>query len=635
MASAQVLVIEDNPRVGGKLVEVLQRQGFDALLVGDASAALAAFRARRPDIVLLDQLVSPAGGGPDLLTSLRALDDEVPVVLMSTSAAAGHQITERGGRPPQGFLLKPFRVAELLATLGTAVDSRPGAALPAEHTPQRAGVLTDAARLESTLLALVLEGATGVLRLDKGGVRRALYLVNGLPVYAESNLVGETLGRYLISRGVLTREQYLQVQAHLRSAGGRQGEALVALGILGHHEVYAQLRGQVRERLVRCMDWPGAAWTFHAEDSFVDDKLLFPMNPVQLIIEGTARRLGPQRLYAWFDAHRHQRVVPTRLADQLAPYLSRLLRDPPLPAVLATRPTVEEIAGTLRLVDTRAAAILRTLVDVGAVDVRGPGLSADEPFAALADETIVALTDEATAPTDDQPGDLELEDPRLNDDTHTPPGDPVARQVFARYLATRGDDHFAVLGLARDADRAAVEAAWLDFSRAFHPDAFAQHADPEVRARAQEVFVRAGVAFGALIDDDRRAAHRAALLARSPDGTRRRMDAESHYQEGERLLAEGAPAAAREAFARAHADDPAEPLYAANLGWASFAAATDDAARSAAERLLRDAVGRDPANPTGHALLARVCQATGRPGEAADLQARADSLAPPGRTPHR
>ncbi len=614
MASAHVLVIEDNPRIGGKLVEVLEARGFGATLATDAANGLALFRAMRPDVVLLELLVPGESG--DLVSALRALDDEVPLLVMSTSPAAGRQLAERDAGRVQGFLLKPFRVPALLDALGRALDL--GREAPEPRVPaQRAGALDDDHPFAAVLLDAVVAGATGVLRMEKDGVRRAVYLVNGLPVFAESNLLGETFGRYLLHRGVIDRAQYARVQAHMRAAGVRQGEALVALGILEDHEVYGLLRGQVRERVIRCFDWPGATFAFHADDTFVDEKLLFPMNPMNLLVEGTARRLSPRLLQAWFDTHRDQRVALTPRAEPLAPYLARLQRDPPLAGVLADRPTVDGVARALRLVETRAAAILRALSDLDVVEVGAPALGADD--------TVAVLADEPTSP-DEAAGAVAFDDPRDVDHATPSPPDPVARRVFARYLATRGADHFSALGLPHDADGPAVEAAWLTLSRDFHPDAYAAHPDAEVRARAKEIFVRGSVAFGVLADEAGRSAYRASLRPVRPDTTLRSMDAEAHYLEGERLLTAGDAVGARDALARARAGDPDEPLYEMYLGWSAWRAAPDAATRLDAEALLRRAVDRDPANALGHALLARLCASDGRASEAAGHEAHAERL---------
>lgn len=600
MASAKVLVIEDNQRIGDKLVDFLAAAGFAATLATDGRSALDLFAADRPDLVVADHLV-PGAGADGIVARLRALDDEVPLLVMGTGSSPPDV-----GSGARGFLLKPFRARELLGAIERALSARTPE--PAPAGPDRAGLI-DEVGLARLLLRLVREGASGVLRMEKDGVNRAVYLLNGLPVFAESNLLSETFGRYLLHREVIDEAQYRKVQAHMVEHGVRQGEALVALGILDNHEVYALLRGQVRERVIRCFEWPGAAYTFHPDDGFVEDKLLFPMNPVSLLVEATVRRHTPQALKAWLDQVGDQRVHMTPLCDELGDYVDRLQREPPLRALLAEAPPAAEVPRALRLVEPRAAAILCTLHDIGAIAL--DGLSAEdtreEPTALPAEPSVA----------------MELCDPRLAE--AAPADDPAARRVFERYLATRGGDHFAVLGLAADATADAIEVAWLSICREFHPDAFADHPDAEVRARAKEVFLRAGQAFGVLGDAERREAYRATLGLR-PSATAPRFDAEAEFARGERLLGEGEAAGARDAFARALGANPGEPLFEVYLGWATFAAATDEAGRREGERVLLRGLRRDPASAVGYRLLARLYTRTGRAAEAADLALRATQL---------
>lgn len=228
MSSARVLVIEDNPQIGEKLVDVLSRNGFEPRLACDGKHGLDLFAAERPDLVLVEHLVPGMEGGR-AVDKLRAVDDEVPIVVMATSPRAQTRLLQLGAGVIQGFLLKPFRVPDLLLALEQALGTRSAAA--EGGSVARQGMLGKGG-LAPLLFDLVRQGAAGVLRMNKDGVQRALYLLNGLPVFAESNLLSETFGRYLLARGTIHQAQYRAVQKHMSEHGVRQGEALVALGIL-------------------------------------------------------------------------------------------------------------------------------------------------------------------------------------------------------------------------------------------------------------------------------------------------------------------------------------------------------------------------------------------------------------------
>ena len=606
MASAHVLIIEDNQRIGDKLTEVLRGAGFEATLARDGQAGLAAFEASRPDLVLVEHLMPGIEGGR-LVDRLRAQDEEVPIVVMATSGRAQTRLLQHGAGFIQGFLVKPFRVPELLTAVESALAGRDAGPSPDVSAPQTLRGTIGASTLATLLVTLLRQAAVGVLRLQKDGARRDIYVLNGLPVFAESNLLSETFGRYLLTRGTIDESQYHAVRRYMETHGVRQGEALVALEILNNQEVYGLLRGQVRERVARCFTWEGAEYGFYEDARFLDDKLMFPMNPLALLVDGVLRRRTPQELQARFDLSRNDIVTVTPVARALSTFLDRLQSEPPLTALLEACMTVEALAQEMRLVESRVQAMLEALSAAGVLTLGEGGLSAV-----------------ATLPMG-QLADFVLESVEQLDVERTVVLDPVAEHVLSRYLATRGGDHFTVLGLTRDADERAIEAAYLETSRVFHPDRFVEHPDADVRLRAKEVFIKAGQAFGVLSDPNLRTAYRRRLVeAASVSGVR--FAAEDEMNAGEARLTAGDVSGARLCFARAHAEVPGEPLFAAWLGYATWLAARDEDERDEGETLLAEAVAREPCLVVGHELLARLCRASGRTQAAATFAARAAHL---------
>jgi CheY-like chemotaxis protein len=608
MTSARVLVVEDNPRIGEKLREVLSRNGFAATLARDGAHGLDVFSADRFDVVLVEHLVPGVEGGR-FVDHLRRVDDEVPVVVMASSPRAQTRLNQQGPAFIQGFLLKPFRVPDLLRALGAALVARDAGPTPSvEGRRLLSGTLSDGT-LAEIIVRLLRQAAVGVLRVQKDGARRDVYFLNGLPVFAESNLLTETFGRWLLARGVISPEQYAAVRAYGAKHGVRQGEALVGLEILNNQEVYALLRGQVIERVARCFTWVGATYEFTEDARFLEDKLTFPMNPMALLVEGALRRSTPVALQARLESQRASTLAPSAVLDELAPFIDRLNRDPPVSLVLKRSATVGAFADALPLVGPRIAALLEVLEACGAVS-RDDGPLPD--VATFSGEVEVEA-------------EYVLESPDQLDPEHSPALDTVAERVIARYLATRGGDHFAVLGVPRDAAPEAVEAAWLDVSREFHPDRFTEHPDPDVRLRAKEVFIKAGQAFGVLADPHTAQVYRERLdEARTQPNAR--WAAEEELARGEACLARGDHLAARLAFARAHAVDPDEPMYQALLGWATWLDAADDDDRAEGQDLLEGALDRDPCLTLAWELLARVHVGAARHGPAADCRARADAL---------
>jgi DNA-binding response OmpR family regulator len=126
MSAMRLLLIEDNARLGGLVVEGLTQDGFvvdwrETLEDGIEARGLAAY-----DLVLLD-LGLPDGDGLDLVKRLRRNHDAVPILILTARGGLGDRIAglDVGA---DDYLVKPFDIAELAARC-RALLRRPGACL--------------------------------------------------------------------------------------------------------------------------------------------------------------------------------------------------------------------------------------------------------------------------------------------------------------------------------------------------------------------------------------------------------------------------------------------------------------------------------------------------------------------------
>jgi PAS domain S-box-containing protein len=116
-----ILLVDDEEliRLTGKAI--LERLGYAVLTAEDGAAGLAVFQEHRNEIrlVILD-MIMPVIGGRDTLRSLRTIDARVPVIICSGFSRQG-ELPEVGEGGAVAFLHKPFRQAELAATVAQAL----------------------------------------------------------------------------------------------------------------------------------------------------------------------------------------------------------------------------------------------------------------------------------------------------------------------------------------------------------------------------------------------------------------------------------------------------------------------------------------------------------------------------------
>jgi two-component system KDP operon response regulator KdpE len=117
----KVLVIDDEPPIRKLLRMGLGTQGYVVLEAENGTAALERF-AEAPDIVILD-LGLPDIAGHDLLRALRARDDHVPIIVLSSreDETGKVQALDLGA---DDYVTKPFGMNELLARMRGALRHR-------------------------------------------------------------------------------------------------------------------------------------------------------------------------------------------------------------------------------------------------------------------------------------------------------------------------------------------------------------------------------------------------------------------------------------------------------------------------------------------------------------------------------
>ena len=131
VASAAVLVVDDNARVLQAVSQLVEALGYPVLTAASGREALRVFGEQQAHIgcVLLD-LTMPEMDGLETMLALRAVDPKARIVLSSgySEQAVRRRITGDG---PTRFLQKPFVEDDLKAAIEAALSDGDGASKPA------------------------------------------------------------------------------------------------------------------------------------------------------------------------------------------------------------------------------------------------------------------------------------------------------------------------------------------------------------------------------------------------------------------------------------------------------------------------------------------------------------------------
>ena len=122
----RLLLIEDDPMIGGGLQQGLRREGYTVDWVQDGKAAAAAVQMAPYGLLLLD-LGLPGQDGMQLLKLLRQRDEAVPVIIITARDALSDRLAGLDGGADD-YLVKPFAIEELIARIRAVGRRQAGSA---------------------------------------------------------------------------------------------------------------------------------------------------------------------------------------------------------------------------------------------------------------------------------------------------------------------------------------------------------------------------------------------------------------------------------------------------------------------------------------------------------------------------
>ena len=110
--SSKILVVDDDPAIAEMLTMVMEREGFDTVVVDDGIEAVKAVERENPDLILLD-LMLPGMGGVDVCRTVRETS-AVPIIMLTAKTDTVDVVLglESGA---DDYVTKPFKPKELVA----------------------------------------------------------------------------------------------------------------------------------------------------------------------------------------------------------------------------------------------------------------------------------------------------------------------------------------------------------------------------------------------------------------------------------------------------------------------------------------------------------------------------------------
>ena len=192
-----IAIVEDEPAIRDNYAAAFTREGYSVQTYGNRKTALAAFRTRLPDLVVIDiSLQDEPEGGFELCRELRGMSAELPLIFLTArdselDAVSGLRLGA------DDFLTKDLSLPHLLARVNALfrrIDAlrRP----PAEEQVLRRGALSmDAERIQASwngavvLLSLTEFWIVHALARHPGHVKNRQQLMDAASVVLDDNTI--------------------------------------------------------------------------------------------------------------------------------------------------------------------------------------------------------------------------------------------------------------------------------------------------------------------------------------------------------------------------------------------------------------------------------------------------------------
>jgi two-component system nitrogen regulation response regulator NtrX len=196
MPRPRILVIDDEAAIRDSLKMTLEYEGYDFVAAATGQEGLALAERDTPDLVVLD-VKMPGMDGIEVLDRLRAMNDSLPVVVISGHGTIGTAVeaTKKGAFD---FIEKPFASERVLVSLRNALDQR---RLRDENRS-----LKKAVEIRHQMIGESLALKQVMASVSRAAPTNATVLIQG-----ESGVGKELVARTIHRNSLRSRERFVQV----------------------------------------------------------------------------------------------------------------------------------------------------------------------------------------------------------------------------------------------------------------------------------------------------------------------------------------------------------------------------------------------------------------------------------------
>ena len=474
------------------------------------------------------------------------------------------------------------------------------------------------------LHALAVHRRSVVLEIERRQLKKEIVLENGVPVDCHSNLLQDTLGKFMVARGAINDEQNHQTLSKSATSGKPFTDILVSEGLINASELYKILQQNLAKKLLDGFTWRSGVFLVAPAPREVDSPL--KVKAPQLVLTGISK-FAP-------ESEINQAMAPLKdkkfLINPRPPFPLKELRlskdHQEVLGLVSLGKNVAELTAESGMDVPRVLRVLYSLAVIGM---------------ALPEDWLSHDAIEAT-PDMDFEGSAEVVE---TETTLTPPATParpveaaappenvdeLRNEIMEAYLQYRKQDAFDLLGIPEDATPEQMEEGFVAYSEKYAPWKFNRPGLESLTEKARDLFVAGGRAFGEIWNPETRNS----LINRRSSKFNQRLsseearnafaiksnllDAENQFKKGIELMKAGQFGEAVEQLQFAYDCEPQNSDYRAELAFCKYRK-DEQIERERSLEELKETVRIDPECGLALYYLGMIL---GEAGEFADAEPR-------------
>ncbi|WP_303720913.1 response regulator [Malonomonas rubra] len=575
----KVMVIDDDQGLRAYMGKALSAGGYQVETVDRGAAGLQKLLADDYDLVLID-INMPEISGPAVCNALRKHEKtkNIKVVMITSMFHSPEQIAQaKADYGADEFLLKPFNSPEVYRLLERLLEP--------EKKEQDLSQPIEECSVPQLLHKLYSDKATGLLHLQRGESKKIIYLKDGYPVFARSNILNECLGQMLVKNGLITQADCDVSVARSKESGRLQGTVLIEMGLLTPQDLHDVLVMQVKEKLLSTFKWQDGTSKFVAGKDFKKNVTTINTSPASLIMQGIKGYWSLKQLDDYLTPRRHlylkqgsdpkyrfQDVELNRRGEEI---FAKCLGTLTLAEIVEQHPLakreVQQILVALLISELLETSEISEVIEGSEV----PGLRREK-----------AVDEE------------------------------LRRKILEDYQRVMEADYFEALGILRQCGGPEVRRAYYKLAKEYHPDRFlGSGLSKEMSSKIGELFQYITQAYSVLSDPKSCSDYLDELLhgPKKSININQVIEAETAYQQGTMLLKLRRFSAAVKPLQRAIELSPEEPEYLTHFAWALFKATPEKSeVQNRALEVLLTSRELNPSLDLTHLYLGRIYQLQGK-----------------------